>query len=114
MVALPRSASRSFVLPTLRALHLDPDVESSRLGCRPDRSIDNRWSHRSVGLDLVARQAGWADAALSRIVYCTARISGSINQSGQVDQDVLVGCRRCGPLGMPLMDLDCRWKFGLR
>ena len=50
-----------------------------------------RWLDvRSLSSDLVARQSGWGSAALVHIVYCTARISGSINPSGQVSQDVYI------------------------
>lgn len=50
-----------------------------------------RWLDvRSLCSDLVARQGGWGGATLFRIVYCTARISGAINPSGQVDQDVYI------------------------
>jgi len=32
--------------------------------------------------------SSWADATVARVVYCTARIKGAGNQSGQHDQDV--------------------------
>jgi hypothetical protein len=36
----------------------------------------------------VARRSGWSQAHVSRVIYCTARISGATNPSGQRDQDI--------------------------
>jgi hypothetical protein len=48
-----------------------------------------RWLDlRGLCSDLVARPPTWAGAAIKRIVYCTARVSGAISPSGQADQDV--------------------------
>lgn len=48
-----------------------------------------RWLDlRKLANDLIATQSGWEGASVSRVVYCTARISGASNPSGQRDQDV--------------------------
>jgi hypothetical protein len=48
-----------------------------------------RWLDlRGLGTDLVSRRANWPGAQVERIVYCTARIDGASNPSGQADQDV--------------------------
>jgi uncharacterized LabA/DUF88 family protein len=47
-----------------------------------------RWLDlRAMASNVVAQQPGWAAAAVERVVYCTARISGADNPSGQQDQD---------------------------
>jgi hypothetical protein len=43
---------------------------------------------RAVATDLVGRRVSWTGAQVHRVVYCTARIDGVSNPSGQVDQDV--------------------------
>lgn len=40
------------------------------------------------GSDLVGRRTNWPGAQVQRVVYCTARIDGASNPSGQADQDV--------------------------
>lgn len=48
-----------------------------------------RWLDlRALATSLVARRTNWPDARVSRLVYCTARIDGLSNPSGQADQDV--------------------------
>jgi hypothetical protein len=48
-----------------------------------------RWLDlRALAADLVGRRASWAGAEVDRVVYCTARIDGASNPSGQADQDV--------------------------
>ncbi len=38
--------------------------------------------------DLVAEHSHWDDAEIGRVIYCTARISGASNPTGQREQDV--------------------------
>lgn len=40
------------------------------------------------GPGLAGQHSGWAGAQVSRVVYCTARISGASNPTGAQDQDV--------------------------
>jgi hypothetical protein len=48
-----------------------------------------RWLDlRSLATDLVGRRSNWTGAHVHRVVYCTARIDGVSNPSGQADQDV--------------------------
>src|SRR5262245_5048053 len=48
-----------------------------------------RWLDlRGLATALVARRASWVDAQIDRVVYCTARIDGASNPSGQADQDI--------------------------
>jgi hypothetical protein len=48
-----------------------------------------RWLDlRSLTTDLVGRRSSWDGATVHRLVYCTARIDGVSNPSGQADQDV--------------------------
>lgn len=48
-----------------------------------------RWLDlRALSTDLVSRRASWPGAQVERVVYCTARIDGVSNPSGQADQDV--------------------------
>lgn len=48
-----------------------------------------RWLDlRSLATDLVSRRTNWPMARVDRVVYCTARIDGASNPSGQADQDV--------------------------
>jgi hypothetical protein len=48
-----------------------------------------RWlDMRALATDLVGRRANWSGAELTRVVYCTARIDGATNPSGQADQDI--------------------------
>lgn len=48
-----------------------------------------RWLDlRALGRDLIGRRANWAGASIERVIYCTARINGASNPSGQADQDV--------------------------
>jgi len=48
-----------------------------------------RWLDlRALSSALVMTWSGWADANVTRVVYCTARISGASNPSGARDQDV--------------------------
>ncbi|UOE44039.1 NYN domain-containing protein [Agromyces larvae] len=54
-----------------------------------------RWLDlRLLARGLIARQSSWTDAEVDRVVYCTARISGASNQSGQRDQDVYIRALR--------------------
>jgi hypothetical protein len=48
-----------------------------------------RWLNlRQLATSVVARRSPWTHAQISRVVYCTARTSGSTNPSVQQDQDV--------------------------
>lgn len=48
-----------------------------------------RWLNlRELATKLVQEHSAWNDAAIERVVYCTARISGASNHDGQRDQDV--------------------------
>ena len=48
-----------------------------------------RWLDlRALATDLVSRRTSWPGAQVDRVVYCTARIDGASNPSGQADQDV--------------------------
>ncbi|MEI9907867.1 MAG: NYN domain-containing protein [Actinomycetota bacterium] len=48
-----------------------------------------RWLDiRKLSQQLIENQSGWNDSEVSRVVFCTARISGSLNQDGQKRQDV--------------------------
>lgn len=56
-----------------------------------------RWLDlRALCSDLAARTGAWAanGATVERIVYCTARVSGLINPSAQIDQDVYLKALR--------------------
>jgi len=47
-----------------------------------------RWLDlRAMRERLVASQSRWPNARVERVVYCTARVKGSSNPSGQQDQD---------------------------
>lgn len=47
-----------------------------------------RWLDvRALSETLISGQAAWSGAALERIVYCTARVSSSLNPSGHRDQE---------------------------
>jgi hypothetical protein len=53
-----------------------------------------RWLDlRALARRLVAH-AGWSGAGIARVVYCTARISGSGNPTGQHDQDTYLRALR--------------------
>ncbi|MBM7331457.1 hypothetical protein JS562_52325, partial [Agrobacterium sp. S2] len=43
---------------------------------------------RTLAHQLVSDRAAWDDPQVTRVVYCTARISGSDNPAGQREQDV--------------------------
>ena len=48
-----------------------------------------RWLDlRALATDLAGRRSNWPGAQIHRVVYCTARIDGASNPSGQADQDV--------------------------
>lgn len=48
-----------------------------------------RWLDlRALSTNAVLAHSNWTDATVERVVYCTARISGASNPSGQRDQDV--------------------------
>lgn len=49
---------------------------------------------RSLAQQLLRSHSGWTSAIAARVVYCTARISGASNQSGQRDQDVYLRALR--------------------
>lgn len=54
-----------------------------------------RWLDlRGLASTLISRRSNWADAQLTRLVYCTARIDGLSNPSGQADQDVYLKALR--------------------
>lgn len=47
-----------------------------------------RWLDlRALAAHLVAERPGWTDASITRVVYCSARISGAGNPEGQREQD---------------------------
>ncbi|GAA4680714.1 NYN domain-containing protein [Frondihabitans cladoniiphilus] len=47
-----------------------------------------RWLDlRSMTMELIAQYSNWAQPTELRVVYCSARIRGSADQSGQHDQD---------------------------
>lgn len=54
----------------------------------PQQAGDTYLDLRALAVDLAGRRASWPGAAVSRVVYCTARIDGVSNPSGQADQDV--------------------------
>lgn len=48
-----------------------------------------RWLDlRALARTLISTRTSWAGAQVHRVVYCTARIDGASNPSGQADQDV--------------------------
>ncbi|KWT59912.1 NYN domain-containing protein [Streptomyces albus subsp. albus] len=48
-----------------------------------------RWLDvRGMASSLISARHDWAGAAISRVVYCTARIDASTNASGHRDQDI--------------------------
>jgi uncharacterized LabA/DUF88 family protein len=48
-----------------------------------------RWLDvRALAVDLVKRRRDWPEAAVERVVYCTARIDGASNAEGHAEQDV--------------------------
>jgi len=48
-----------------------------------------RWLDlRALASALISRRTNWPAARVGRLVYCTARIDGPSNPSGQADQDV--------------------------
>jgi hypothetical protein len=48
-----------------------------------------RWLDiRALAQTLISARTNWSGAQLERVVYCTARIDGATNPSGQADQDV--------------------------
>ncbi|MBH0780337.1 NYN domain-containing protein [Nocardia bovistercoris] len=50
-----------------------------------------RWLDlRRLATNVVAARSGWSGAAVSRVVYCTARISGRDNPVGQHEQDTYI------------------------
>ncbi len=54
-----------------------------------------RWLDlRSLAGDLIGRRQNWAGATVDRVVYCTARVDGATNMSGQRDQDVYLKALR--------------------
>ncbi|WP_245741542.1 PIN domain-containing protein [Herbiconiux ginsengi] len=54
-----------------------------------------RWLDlRALALRLIASHSGWIGPFETRVVYCTARISGAGNASGQQDQDVYLRALR--------------------
>jgi hypothetical protein len=59
------------------------------------RGLCGRWTPgwrwldlRALAADLAGRRSNWAGAQVHRVVYCTARIDGASNPSGQANQDV--------------------------
>ncbi|WP_282944930.1 hypothetical protein [Cellulomonas endometrii] len=54
-----------------------------------------RWLDlRALGRRLVEARSGWQAARVTRVVHCTARISGADNPGGQRDQDVYLRALR--------------------
>ncbi|GAA1240469.1 hypothetical protein GCM10009676_26760 [Prauserella halophila] len=54
-----------------------------------------RWLDlRSLARGLIDKRSGWDDATVENITYCTARISGSPQSSGQQEQDVYLRALR--------------------
>lgn len=54
-----------------------------------------RWLDlRTLAQRLCGLASGWHDARVERVVYCTARISGASNATGQRDQDVYLRALR--------------------
>jgi uncharacterized LabA/DUF88 family protein len=54
-----------------------------------------RWLDlRGLASALISKRTNWPDAKVSRLVYCTARIDGPSNPSGQADQDVYLKALR--------------------
>lgn len=54
-----------------------------------------RWLDlRALATRLVAHQSPWVDPRVTRVVYCTARISGADNPVGQREQDVYLRALR--------------------
>jgi hypothetical protein len=54
-----------------------------------------RWLDlRALAANVVSQRSGWPGAQVTRVVYCTARISGASNPSGQRDQDVYLRALR--------------------
>lgn len=54
-----------------------------------------RWLDvRALAERVTSTHSGWPDASISRVVYCTARISGRDNPGGQRDQDVYLRALR--------------------
>jgi len=54
-----------------------------------------RWLDlRALASALISKRTNWPDARVSRLVYCTARIDGPSNPSGQADQDVYLKALR--------------------
>jgi hypothetical protein len=48
-----------------------------------------RWLDlRGLAQTLISARISWAGAHVERVIYCTARIDGASNPSGQADQDV--------------------------
>lgn len=58
-------------------------------GCCGKSTPGWRWLDiRALAETLIKARTNWAGARLERVVYCTARIDGATNPSGQADQDV--------------------------
>lgn len=54
-----------------------------------------RWLDlRGLASALIGRRTNWPEAKVGRLVYCTARIDGPSNPSGQADQDVYLKALR--------------------
>jgi hypothetical protein len=51
---------------------------------------------RAQAQQLIDTHSGWTGATAEPVVYCTARISGAGNQSGQWDQDVYLRALQAG------------------
>lgn len=49
---------------------------------------------RVLAQQLLDAHSGWSQATADQVVYCTARISGAGNQTGQRDQDVYLRALR--------------------
>ncbi|GAA2109191.1 NYN domain-containing protein [Actinomadura alba] len=54
-----------------------------------------RWLDiRALAQTLISARTNWSGAQVDRVVYCTARIDGASNPSGQADQDVYLKALR--------------------
>lgn len=66
-----------------------PVGASSRRVAGDRGTLGWRWLDlRALATDLAGRRSTWPGAQIDRVVYCTARIDGASNPSGQADQDV--------------------------
>jgi uncharacterized LabA/DUF88 family protein len=56
-----------------------------------------RWLDlRSLSTSLIGKRRDWSGSSVDRLVYCTALIDGSTNQSGRLDQDAYLKALQSG------------------